>query len=99
MGWADNAIKKLEAGEEVIIKPTGNSMKPKIKSGASVTISPVELDNIKTGDIVLCKVKGRQYLHLVKSIDNGRFLIGNNRGYINGWTRTIYGLVTHINNG
>ena len=32
------------------------------------------------GDFVLCKVKGAEYLHLVKAIKTDRFLIGNNRG-------------------
>jgi hypothetical protein len=42
---------------------------------------------------VLCKVRGVQYLHLVKAIANGRFLIGNNRGRVNGWVgpSRIYG--------
>jgi hypothetical protein len=44
-------------------------------------------------DIVLCRVKGNQYLHLVKAIQGERFQIGNNRGGINGWItrRQIYG--------
>ena len=36
------------------------------------------------GDVVLCKVNGRHYLHLVKAIQGKRFQIGNNRGRING---------------
>jgi hypothetical protein len=34
--------------------------------------------------IVLCKVNGSEYLHLVKAIQGPRFQIGNNRGRING---------------
>jgi len=71
MGWADFAVKKLQEGEPAIIKPTGNSMKGLIKSGSKVTVGPIELDEIDVGAIVLCKVKGKQYLHLVKSIDQG----------------------------
>jgi hypothetical protein len=37
------------------------------------------------GDIVLCKVGGSEYLHLIKAIQGERFQIGNNRGRINGW--------------
>jgi hypothetical protein len=40
---------------------------------------------LEVGDIVLCKVNGREYLHLVKAIQGPRFQIGNNRGRINGW--------------
>jgi hypothetical protein len=34
---------------------------------------------------VLCKVRGAEYLHLVKAIQGSRFQIGNNRGHVNGW--------------
>lgn len=90
MGWADSAIARLSKGETVVIRPRGNSMYPLIKSGQRVILSP-DISNIQAGDVVLCKVNGRQYLHLVKSIDaNGRYLIGNNKGNINGWTSQVY---------
>lgn len=98
MGWADNAIEKLEAGETVVIKPTGNSMSPIVKSGAKVTLSPVKAEDIEKGDVVLCKVRGRQYLHLVEAITENRYLIKNNRGHTNGWTGIIYGKATKIEN-
>ena len=34
---------------------------------------------------MLCRVHGAEYLHLIKAIDGGRFQIGNNKGYLNGW--------------
>ena len=96
MGWADFAIKDLQEGKTVTIKPTGNSMKGKVDSGSKVTVEPIKLDKIEIGNIVLCKVKGKQYLHLVKAKDKGRFLIGNNRGGTNGWTGIIYGKAVKI---
>jgi len=38
------------------------------------------------------------YLHLIKAVDGQRFLIGNNRGGINGWVgpQAIYGIATRI---
>jgi SOS-response transcriptional repressor LexA len=68
-------------------------MKGKIESGQLCTVEPVKPDELKVGDIVLCKVKGNQYLHLVKAIQGPRFLIANNRGRENGWTNMnqIYG--------
>jgi hypothetical protein len=61
-------------------------MKPKIESGQLCTVAPVvDLGTLAVGDIVLCKVKGNEYLHLIKAIQDGRFLIGNNRGRTNGW--------------
>ncbi len=96
MGWADFAIEALGKDGMTVIKPSGNSMKGKVDSGSKVTIEQIELDKIEIGDIVLCKVKGKTYLHLVKAIDKGRFLIGNNRGGVNGWTKAIYGIATNI---
>lgn len=68
-------------------------MQGKIESGQLCTVEPVDAANLKVGDIVLCKVNGKQYLHLVKAIQGKRFQIGNNRGRINGWVSTncIYG--------
>jgi hypothetical protein len=47
----------------------------------------------EVGDIVLCKVAGNEYLHIVKAIQDGCYQIGNNRGFINGWigSNSIYG--------
>jgi len=47
---------------------------------------------------VLCKVRGREYLHIVKAIQGPRFQIGNNRGHINGWIgrASIYGKLTKV---
>jgi hypothetical protein len=59
-----------------------------------VTLAPVDPDDLEIGDIVLVRVRGNVFLHLIKAIDNKkRFLIGNNRGKINGWVgrSAIYG--------
>jgi hypothetical protein len=50
------------------------------------------------GDIVLCKVHGNEYLHIVKAIQGGRYQIGNNRGLINGWIGAsgIYGKCVRV---
>jgi len=101
MSWADHYIKKLADGETKIqFRPRGNSMAPIINSGELVTVVPVPKGMLKMGDIVLCKVKGSQYVHFIKAIDEtkDRYQIGNNRGNINGWTSidNIYGLVTKV---
>lgn len=84
MGWATGYIAKLQAGETVSFRPRGNSMTGKIESGQLCTVQPVKTD-LKVGDIVLCKVAGKQYLHLIKAIQGARFQIGNNKGHVNGW--------------
>jgi hypothetical protein len=60
-------------------------MAPLIKSGQEVTVEPVASDELLAGDIVLCRVRGQYYLHLIKAVQGNRYLIGNNRGHINGW--------------
>ncbi len=85
MGWALPHIEKLRRGETVSFRPRGHSMKGKIESGQLCTVAPVASEELAVGDIVLCKVNGREYLHLIKAVQGARFQIGNNRGLINGW--------------
>jgi hypothetical protein len=82
MGWADNYIKQLQAGNTVRFEPISSFYA------------------LSRGDIVLCQVKGHQYVHLVKQLDPVKklVLIGNNRGRENGWTSydRVYGRVTKV---
>jgi len=99
--WADHAIAALNRGENITIRPKGNSMTPRIKSGDPITISPIEdKARLKKGDIVLCKVGGRKFCHLISAIegDGVRFQISNNHGHVNGWVGPgcIYGKVTRV---
>ncbi len=93
MGWATPYIEKLQKGETVSFRPRGSSMEPKIYSGQLCTVTPVDPGTITPGDVVLCKVRGKEYLHLVIAVRPGQFQIGNNRGHINGWISAdaIYG--------
>lgn len=98
--WADNYIKKLNDGETIVFCPRGNSMSGMINDGQTVHVSPYKQEELKVGDIVLCQVKGSQYLHLIKSIktynEKLSFLIGNNHGKENGWTTKIFGKVIKV---
>ncbi len=93
MGWADGHIARLAQGETVSFRPRGHSMTGKISSGELCTVEPLTDQPLAVGDIVLCRVSGAQYLHLIKAIQGPRFQIGNNRGGINGWVtrRQIFG--------
>lgn len=83
-------------------------MRGKVDSGDQVTIRPVkENDDPKVGDVVLCKVHGNEYLHLVKAVKDlpavkgvrrRRYQIGNNKGGTNGWVGIdkIYGICIQI---
>lgn len=102
MSWANQYILKLQLGETVSFRPRGNSMNPKIKSGQLCEVSPIkDVSLLNVGDIVLCRVKGNQYLHIVSAIDNSvRFQISNNKGFVNGWINknAIYGKLESVCN-
>jgi hypothetical protein len=93
MGWADGHIRLLQGGVTVQFRPRGNSMVGKISSGDLCTVAPLGDHVLAVGDVVLCRVSGSQYLHLVKAIQGDRYQIGNNRGGINGGVtrRQIFG--------
>jgi hypothetical protein len=78
-------------------------MSGKIENGNLVTIKPIDPFSVfnkelEKGDIVLCRVKGNDYLHLIKAIGGERYQIGNNHGKINGWTsrHQIFGKVIKV---
>jgi SOS-response transcriptional repressor LexA len=92
MSWALPYIPKLQAGETVQFRPRGHSMTGRISSGQLVTVAPCTIEELRKGDIVLCKVQGTIYLHLVSAIgQDGRVQISNNHNHVNGWTKTVYG--------
>jgi hypothetical protein len=93
MGWASFAVAELGKNQTVRIRPRGHSMTGKVNDGDLVTLAPCDKTQLQVGDIVLVRVKGNIFLHLIKAINGERFLIGNNRGGINGWVgpNAIYG--------
>jgi SOS-response transcriptional repressor LexA len=98
MSWAKFAIEALKRGETVQIRPRGHSMKGKVNDGDLVTLAPCDPGTLAVGDIVLVRVSGNDYLHLIKAKDKERFQIGNNRGGINGWVgkNSIYGKAVEV---
>jgi hypothetical protein len=90
-------LEKLQNGETFITSEKGNSMVPLIHSGQEHKLSPASVEDVEVGDIVYCKVNGKFYTHLVKAVDpNKGCLIGNNKGRINGWTKSVYGKVVEV---
>jgi hypothetical protein len=68
MSWATSHIAQLKEGTTVKFRPKGNSMSGKISSGQLCTVEPIkDYSTLVKGDIVLCKVSGNQYLHLIFS--------------------------------
>lgn len=97
-GWADTYIEKLKKCETVHFRPRGKSMEGKINSGQLCTVVPVKPEMLVVGAIVLCKFNHSQFLHLIKEIKDGKYLIANNKGWINGWVykETIYGVCINV---
>lgn len=94
---------KLKQGHTCWVLGIGNSMVPLLKSHQPVICTPVTEETVLgKRDIVLAKVKGHYYLHLIHAIKgNGKlYLIGNNHGHMNGWVSkgSIYGKVVEILN-
>lgn len=73
-------------------------MVPLIRSRQLVTVAPVHPARVEVGDIVLARVSGSVYLHLVTAVSGDRVQIGNNRGRINGWTShdRVFGLCVAV---
>lgn len=90
---------KLLQGQVCLVQGFGNSMTPILKSGQVCEVSPIEnYELLKKGDIVLCKVKGNVYLHLISAIKGNQYQISNNHKHVNGWVtkNNIFGKVTKI---
>lgn len=102
--WAQTTIDALRREEtDIKIVPLGNSMRPVIYSGATVTLIPVtEQTTLSIGDIVLVDVpyvspKGEKspgtVLHFVREIEKLNvsgsevYRIEDNRGLSNGWVK------------
>jgi len=90
-------IEKLEKGETFTTKERGNSMVPLIHSNQEHILAPATWEDVEKDDIVYCKVRGKLYTHLVLAKDDKKgVLIGNNKGYTNGWTKQVYGKVIKV---
>ncbi len=101
MSWATAAIAQLASGENVDVRPRGHSMSGRVEDNDLVTLTPTTpeiLAKLEVGDVVLVHVQGKDYLHLIKACEGTQFLIGNNKGRINGWVEssTIYAKAVSI---
>jgi hypothetical protein len=94
----------LEKGE-VIWRPKGNSMTPRIHSGEQVKVINCLPEVFRVGDVAYAKVRGNYYLHLLTAIDSragtgylARFQISNNHGHVNGWTdaKNMFGILVQV---
>ncbi|MDX3538553.1 S24/S26 family peptidase [Streptomyces sp. MB09-01] len=88
MGMLDTQADRIGRGETVEFRPTGGSMVPLVHSRQRVLVAPADPALVEVGDIVLARVSGTVYLHLVSAVDlpRRRVQISNNHGRVNGWT-------------
>ena len=96
----DLMAERVAGGATVEFRPTGASMVPLIRSRQSVLVAPADPAKLEVGDIVLARVTGTVYLHLVSALDRPRrrVQISNNRGRVNGWTsyERVYGICVAV---
>jgi ApbE superfamily uncharacterized protein (UPF0280 family) len=75
-------------------------MAPLVRSRQPVVVAPVDASRLEVGDIVLARVAGTVYLHLVSALDPARrrVQISNNRGRVNGWTGydRVFGICVEV---
>lgn len=88
MGALDAVAARVAGGATVAFRPSGTSMVPLVRNRQLVVVAPVDASRLGVGDIVLARVAGTVYLHLVSALDPARrrVQISNNRGRVNGWT-------------
>lgn len=87
----------LRQGETCVVVGYGNSMTPMLMSGEPVVMEPVTEETVlEKGDVVLVKVNGHYYCHLISAIRNNSYQISNNHKHVNGWVgrNSIYGRMT-----
>jgi 1,6-anhydro-N-acetylmuramate kinase len=83
------AARLAEPPHQVTFTARGHSMEPLVRDGQQVTVRRlVRPEFLHVGDIVLARVRGTTYLHKITAVDKAgrRVQIGNNKGYVNGWT-------------
>ena len=87
----------IQLNGELITSEKGNSMLPYIKSGQKHKLKACNWIDCKIDDIVYCRVRGRLITHKVWATNEVRgLLIGNAKGFKNGWTKTVYGKVVEV---
>ncbi|TXS26307.1 S26 family signal peptidase [Streptomyces sp. adm13(2018)] len=100
MGAMSAVAGRVAGGATVTFRPSGSSMIPLIRSRQQVVVVPVDPAKVEVGDVVLARVAGTVYLHLVSAVDHDRkrVQISNNRGRVNGWTghARVYGICAAV---
>lgn len=100
--WSTEAVAALQRGLSVQVRPRGHSMTGRIGDGDLVTLAPCRAEGLAVGDVVLVRVQGKRFSHVVLhgilSVEGERLLIGSNQGRVDGWVDRgdVYGIVTQV---
>lgn len=71
--WVESEI---EAGKSVRFRMKGNSMRPLLRGGRDeVVLCPCRAEELKEGDVVLFRYRGRHILHRIIGRSRGRFIL------------------------
>lgn len=95
----ERLVNSLEETGTGVMKVFGQSMTPILKSGVVLTYEKRE--TYEADDIVFSRVKGRfvDAHKITKKDEKKGYMIENNHGLQNGWTKTIYGKVIRAEYG
>lgn len=102
LSWQEEALTALQKDLPIQVRPRGHSMTGRINDGDMVTLEPCAAEALMSGTIVLVRIQGKRFshivLHSILSLEGGRFLIGSHQGRVDGWVDRgdIYGIATKV---
>ena len=102
MDWITEARAALQKGLSVQVRPRGHSMTGRVSDGDLVTLTPCRAEELAAGDIVLVRIQGKRFSHVVLhgilAVEGTKFLIGSHQGRVDGWVNhdEIYGIATKV---
>ncbi len=102
MDWSSEAVAALQQGRSALVRPRGHSMAGRINNGDLVTLAPCRVEGLTAGAIVLVRIRGKRFSHVVLhgilSVEGERFLFGSHQGRVDGWVDwdDIYGIATKV---
>jgi polysaccharide biosynthesis/export protein len=73
--FLDISSELLQSGYSIEFQANGNSMYPAIKNGEMITVQPVEISNIKAGDVVLYRNQNRVIAHRVVRVKDSQVIL------------------------
>lgn len=89
-------LSELKKTGHAQMRNVGSSMEPVIPDGSILTYEVAAKYHV--GDVVCCRI-GNRYIdahRIIEKPPDGRFLIANNVGKINGWAEEVFAKVIEV---